>query len=81
LPWLSPNTCTSIWRGLAMYFSISTRSLPNELAASRRHETSASAKSAGFSTSRMPLPPPPATALISTGYPIFPASASSTAGS
>ena len=35
LPWLSPNTCTSIWRGRWIYFSISTRSSPNDAAASR----------------------------------------------
>jgi hypothetical protein len=38
-----------------------------EGAASRLHEASAAAKSAAFSTMRMPLPPPPALALISTG--------------
>src|SRR6202007_1610990 len=26
LPWVSPNTCTSMWGGLARCFSISTRS-------------------------------------------------------
>ena len=45
LPWLSPNTCTSMWRGERMYFSISTRSSPNELAASRLQLSSASSKS------------------------------------
>ncbi len=28
LPWLSANTCISIWRGAVMYFSISTRASP-----------------------------------------------------
>jgi hypothetical protein len=35
--------------------------------ASRWHEASAAAKSSALSTARMPLPPPPALALISTG--------------
>ena len=46
LPWLSPNTCTSIWRGLSIHFSISTTSLPNDDAASRLQLSSASSKSA-----------------------------------
>ena len=33
LPWLSPNTCTSMWRGRAITFSSRTRASPN--AASR----------------------------------------------
>ena len=48
-------------------FSISTRSSPNEAFDSRWHEARAAAKSVLFSTTRMPLPPPPAEALISTG--------------
>jgi hypothetical protein len=32
---LSPNTCTSMWRGERTYFSIRTRSSPKEDAASR----------------------------------------------
>ena len=67
LPWLSPNTCTSIWRGRRIYFSISTRSSPKEDAASRLHDSSASANASEASTRRIPLPPPPATALIKTG--------------
>src|SRR3954453_3316849 len=67
LPWLSPNICTSMWRGRSTYFSISTRSSPNEEAASRLQESSISSNSADAFTRRMPLPPPPATALISTG--------------
>ncbi len=42
-------------------------SSPNDEAASRRALTSASRSRAGSSTSRMPLPPPPADGLISTG--------------
>ena len=35
LPCLSPNTCTSIWRGERIYFSSRTRSSPNDELASR----------------------------------------------
>jgi hypothetical protein len=38
-----------------------------ELCASRWALSKAESKSAAFSTRRMPLPPPPATALMSTG--------------
>ena len=47
LPWLSPNTCTSMWRGERMYFSISTRSSPKRDAASRLALSSASPNSPG----------------------------------
>ena len=67
LPLLSPNTCTSMWRGLSIHFSRSTTSLPKLDAASRLQLSSASSKSLALSTRRIPLPPPPATALISTG--------------
>jgi hypothetical protein len=56
-----------MWRGRCTYFSISTASLPKLLMASRLHEASAAAKSSDFSTTRMPLPPPPALALIRAG--------------
>ncbi len=56
-----------MWRGRCTYFSISTASLPKLLIASRWQLASAAAKSALFSTMRMPLPPPPALALMSTG--------------
>ena len=56
-----------MWRGRCTYFSISTAPSPKLLMASRWHEASAASKSAGLSTARMPLPPPPALALISTG--------------
>ena len=56
-----------MWRGRCTYFSISTASSPKLLIASRWQEASAAAKSPAFSTTRMPLPPPPALALISTG--------------
>ena len=67
LPWVSPKTWISMWRGLVMYFSTSTWSSPKLELASRLQEASRSMKSADFSTRRMPLPPPPAAALISTG--------------
>jgi hypothetical protein len=56
-----------MWRGRCRYRSISTRSSPNDAAASRWHEASAASNSAPDATIRMPLPPPPALALISTG--------------
>ena len=56
-----------MWRGRCTYFSISTASLLKLFLASRWHEARAAAKSALLSTMRMPLPPPPALALISTG--------------
>jgi len=67
LPWPSPNTWISICRGRSMYFSTSTCALPNADCASRWQLARAASKSALASTLRMPLPPPPALALISTG--------------
>ena len=67
LPWLSANTWISMWRGAVRYFSISTRSSPKPAAASRCAEASAAANASAVSTIFMPLPPPPAVALISTG--------------
>ena len=48
-------------------YTLAPRDQPNAVRASPRALSSASAKSPGCSTRRMPLPPPPATALISTG--------------
>ncbi len=56
-----------MWRGRSTYFSTSTCALPNADCASRWQLASASVKVALSSTRRMPLPPPPALALISTG--------------
>ena len=53
-----------------MAFSIYTVSSPNALLASRRALLNAAAKSPALSTRRMPLPPPPAEALMSTGKPM-----------
>ena len=64
LPCVSANTWISMWRGRVRYFSTSTRSSPKLDSASRLHEASAASKSALLSTMRMPLPPPPALALM-----------------
>ena len=53
-----------------MNFSMNTRSSPNEDLASERARAKPSATSAGPWAMRMPLPPPPADALIMTGKPI-----------
>ena len=58
-------------RGDVRYRSISTRSSPNDALASRCADASAAANSSARVTIFMPLPPPPAVALISTGKPIF----------
>ena len=49
------------------HFSISTSPFPKAEMASDRAEASAAPKASCASTRRMPLPPPPATALIMTG--------------
>ena len=58
---------TSMWRGRVMYFSTRTRSSLKEAMASRRAPSRESANSSGVRTMRIPLPPPPSTALIRTG--------------
>ena len=50
-----------------MNFSINTRSSPNEDFASERARVNPSRTSALLCATRMPLPPPPALALIITG--------------
>ena len=67
LPCVSASTCTSMWRGVSTNRSRKRVSSPNAPADSRRAEASAAGRSAGFSTRRMPLPPPPAEGLTSTG--------------
>src|SRR6266567_2547774 len=67
LPCLSPSTWISIWRGSTMNFSMNTRSSPKEDLASERARAKPSATSALECAMRMPLPPPPADALIITG--------------
>ncbi len=50
-----------------MNFSMKTRSSPKLAAASDLARAKPSAASSGFQAMRMPLPPPPAEALIMTG--------------
>ncbi len=50
-----------------MNFSMNTRSSPKEDFASERARAKPSATSAALCAMRMPLPPPPAEALIMTG--------------
>ena len=51
-----------------MYFSINIRSSPNEDFAYYLLSLKPSSASASFQAIRIPLPPPPADALIMTGY-------------
>ncbi|MBS1221604.1 MAG: hypothetical protein H6R23_1224 [Proteobacteria bacterium] len=67
LPKLSPSTWISMWRGSSMYFSMNTRSSPKEERASLVERSKPSRHSSSFQATRMPLPPPPAEALIITG--------------
>jgi hypothetical protein len=64
-----------MWRGRSKYFSSKTRSSLKLDIASRFALASASANWSALSTTRMPLPPPPAEALINTGKPMRCASA------
>ena len=66
-PCASPSTCTSMWRGSSMNFSMNTRSSPNAARASFWQLTNPSRASASERAIRSPLPPPPALALIMTG--------------
>ena len=56
-----------MWRGLTMNFSMNMRSSPKLALASLREELKPSATSSLLQAMRMPLPPPPAEALIITG--------------
>ena len=56
-----------MWRGSTTYFSMNTRSSPNEERASDRARSSPSSSSCSSWAMRMPLPPPPAEALTITG--------------
>ena len=68
LPCASPSTWISMWRGSSMYFSMKTRSSPKLARASllRRAEARRAVRPRRAAM-RMPLPPPPAEALIITG--------------
>jgi hypothetical protein len=56
-----------MWRGSVMNFSTNTRSSPKEDPASDLARAKPSATSSADQAMRMPLPPPPADALIITG--------------
>ena len=57
-----------MWRGSSTYFSMNTRSSPNEERASRAGALEPFAQlAARRGAMRMPLPPPPAAALTITG--------------
>ena len=56
-----------MWRGSVMNFSTNTRSSPKDEAASDLARAKPSATSPDEWAMRMPLPPPPAEALIITG--------------
>jgi hypothetical protein len=53
-----------------MYFSMKIRPSPKELIASSYDNLKPSAASLSLNAILIPLPPPPADALIITGYPI-----------
>ena len=83
LPWVSAKTWISIWRGrgevaLDQHAVVAEGGGGLALGAFQRAAAEVSRQSA---TTRMPLPPPPALALIRTGKPMRAASAASSAGS
>ncbi len=57
-----------MWRGSTTACSMNTVGSPNAPSASRMHVSTASRRSWGSSTLRMPRPPPPATAFTNSGY-------------
>ena len=57
-----------MWRGSTTACSMKTVGSPNAPSASRMQVSTASRRSFGSSTRRMPRPPPPATALTNSGY-------------
>jgi hypothetical protein len=57
----------SMWRGFSRYFSMYTSPLPKAASASRCAVRRLVPSSLGLRTTRMPRPPPPATALMMTG--------------
>ena len=56
-----------MWRGFSMYFSMYTRSSPKLPSASDFARAEAFRHPLRRQATRMPLPPPPAVALIITG--------------
>ena len=75
-PDASPRIWTSTCRGSVTNRSRNTVPSPNAEAASLRALLTASDRSAGPATSRMPRPPPPNAALTSSGKPTSAAAAS-----
>ncbi len=67
LPCLSAMIWISTWRGRSSSFSMNTEPSPKAALASVAAASSWGLSSSGERTIRMPLPPPPAEALISTG--------------
>ena len=57
-----------MWRGSTTACSMKTVGSPNAPSASRMQVSTASRRSFGSSTRRMPRPPPPATAFTNSGY-------------
>ena len=80
LPSVSASTCASMWRTPVMASSRKTVESPNALPASRWAASTASVRSAGRSTRRIPRPPPPEEAFTNSGKPIWAAWASASAG-
>ena len=70
-PYWSPITCISICRGSSMSFSMYIPPFPKAASASLTAPLKFFSRSSSFQIARIPLPPPPAVALIITGYPIF----------
>ena len=71
LPPSSASSCTSICLTGERYFSMYTPPSPKAFFASSDAVKNAFSNSSGPFTSRIPFPPPPARALIKTGYPIL----------
>ena len=70
-----------MWRGSTTACSMNTVGSPNAPSASRMQVSTASRRSLGSSTRRMPRPPPPATALTNSGYGSCFAASTSASGS
>ena len=74
VPCLSAKIWTSICRGVVMYFSTSMTLSPKAPIASDFALLNWASNTSAVIAIRMPLPPPPFTAFISTGNPILEAS-------
>lgn len=71
LPCVSANTCTSTCLGSATYCSKSTMESPKDFCDSVRADSNAWKNSSSFHAILIPFPPPPRTAFIISGKPIF----------